>query len=206
MSAACLVYFLALGAIFALGLRSRYLAIGPFLVAMFLLIWMDLILTAVLLSLFSSIGHFGAFVATSLAIAALISIGLRFVPREAGLVVHEFPDPFPPKLSRAILWSLGVTAVLVLLIDLVMAYGLLPANPDSIAYRFPRAYWYLANGALTHVSNVADPRVLYYPFNGTLLYLPLIQFHLIPQAFTLVSLFCWLILGLTTYLFARDLG
>ena len=89
---------------------------------------------------------------------------------------------------------------------IVVVFGMLPANPDSLVYRFPRAYWYLGHGALMHVTNVADPRVLYYPFNSTLLFLPLIHFQTIPQAFTLVSLLCWLMIGLTSYLFARDFG
>jgi hypothetical protein len=206
MTIACLAYFPALGVIFALGVRSLHLTAGAVLVSIFVLVWADLVLTAEVLSPFSAIGSFDAYVAASLAIAILISAGLRLVPLERELSVQEFPDPLPPKLSRSVIWFLGITATLALLIDLVMAFGLLPANPDSIVYRFPRAYWYLGHGALTHVSNVSDPRVLFYPFDGTLLYLPLIQFHLIPQAFTLVSLGCWLMIGLTTYLFARDLG
>lgn len=203
---ACLFYFLTLGATFAFGLRNRHLASGPLLVAVFLLTWMDIVLTAEVLSLFSAMGDFGLSIVVSLGVAVLLSLGLRFVQLQAGFAVEMFPDPFSPKLSRLIFWFLVSTAALALVIDLVMAFGLLPANPDSIAYRFPRAYWYLGHGALSHFSNVADPRVLYYPFNGSLLYVPVIQFHLIPQAFTLVSLFCWLVIGLTTYLFARDLG
>ena len=80
MQAAFLVYLLALGAILALGVKTRYLGWGPALVAVFLLIWADLILTAQLLSLFSAIYVTGAYVAASLAIAAIICAGLRLVP------------------------------------------------------------------------------------------------------------------------------
>jgi len=206
MHAAFLVYLLALGAILAVGVKSRFLGWGQALVAIFLLIWADLILTAQLLSLFSAIGSTGIYIVASLAVAAVLSIALRHVPLEAGPSFPEFPNPFRPQISRYLAWFLAGTAALALLIDLVLAFGMLPANPDSIVYRFPRAYWYLGHGALTHVTNVADPRVLYYPFNGTLLFLPLIHFQLIPQAFTLVSLSCWLMVGLTNYLFARDFG
>lgn len=206
MHAAFLVYLLALGAIVTLGVKTRFVGWGPALVAIFLLIWADLILTAQLLSLFSAMYIRSAYVAASLAIAAIIAVGLRRVPPEAGLSVPEFSNPLSPQFSRYLAWFLAGTATLAVVIDLVMAFGLLPANPDSIVYRFPRAYWYLGHGALTHVTNVADPRVLYYPFNGTLLFLPLIHFQLIPQSFTLVSLLCWLMIALTTYLFARDFG
>jgi hypothetical protein len=204
--AAFLAYLPALGAIVALGVKTCYLRWGPALVAIFLLIWADLILTAQLLSLFSAIYLTSAYVLVSLAIAVLVSIGLRFVPPVAEPSFPEFPNPFSDRLSRYVAWFLAGTAALALLADLVMAYGLLPANPDSIVYRFPRAYWYLGHGSLTHFSNDADSRALYYPFNSTLLYLPLIHFQLAPQTFSLPSLTCWLVIALTTYLFARDFG
>ncbi len=205
-AAAFSAYLLALGAILAAGLKGCGLRRGPALVALFLLIWADLILTAQLLSIFAAIDGMAGYIAASLAIAAVISIGLRFVPPGAEPDFPEFPNPFSPPFSRYVAWFLAGTAALAVLADLVMAYGLLPANPDSIAYRFPRAYWYLGHGSLTHFSNAADPRALYYPFNGALLYLPLIHFHLSPQAFTLPSLLCWLMVALTSYLFARDFG
>ena len=90
--------------------------------------------------------------------------------------------------------------------DLVLAYGMLPANPDSISYRFPRIYWYFGQGSLMHFTNASEPRPLYYPFNGTLAYLPFLHFQLGPRTFIAPSLFSWLITGLTTYVFARDLG
>src|SRR5207253_1775273 len=136
----------------ALGVKTRHLGWGAALVAIFLLTWADLILTAQLLSLFSAIGVRSAYVAASLAIAAIISVGLRRVPLAAGLWVPQFSNPLSPQLARYLAWFLAGTATLALVIDLVMAFGLLPANPDSIVYRFPRAYWYLGHGALTHVT------------------------------------------------------
>ncbi len=164
MSPAFSAYLLLLGAILAAGLKGRDLRPGRVLVALFLLIWADLILTAQLLSIFAAIDVMGAYIAASLAIAAVISVGLRFVPPGTEPDFPAFPDPFSPAVSRYVAWFLAGTAALAVLADLVMAYGLLPANPDSIAYRFPRAYWYLGHGALTHFSNAADPRALYYPF------------------------------------------
>ena len=57
-----------------------------------------------------------------------------------------------------------------------------------------------------HFTNNAEPRPLYYPFNGTLAYIPLIHFQLGPRSFSGPSLLCWLMIGITTYAFARDLG
>ena len=57
-----------------------------------------------------------------------------------------------------------------------------------------------------HFTNHAEPRPLYCPFNGTLAYLPFIHFQLGPRSFSGLSLLSWLVIALTTYLFARDLG
>jgi hypothetical protein len=206
MNAACLVYLLSLSAILALGVRGSYRCLRTQLVAIFLLVWADLVLTAQLLSLFSALHLFGVYVSTSLAIAVLLTLGARCLPIGRELDLPQFADPFPPGLSRYLFSFFIVTLALVFLADVVLAYGLLPSNPDSLTYRFPRAYWYLGHGALTHFSNVADPRTLYYPFNGSLLYAPLVYFGVLPQAFTFVSLLCWLVIALATYLFARDLG
>src|ERR1700704_5628959 len=203
---AALIYFAALSSILAAGVKSPRLGWPSALVAIFVLVWAVLILTAHTLSLFSAINVTSAYIALSLLIAAATAIGLRRIPLERDLSFPPFPSPFGPRATKRLAWFLAVTGALVLLGNLVLAFGMLPANPDSIVYRFPRAYWYLGHGALTHVTNVADPRVLYYPFNGTLLFLPLIHLQLIPQAFTLVSLSCWLMIALTSYLFARDFG
>jgi hypothetical protein len=201
-----LLYLLSLGAMLVIGVRSPFLRLGPLLVAVFLLIWIDLVLTAQVLSLFSALSSMAAYVATSLAIAIMLGAGLRMLPLTHEVALPEFSNPFSPRVSRVIFWFLLTTGSMALLINVVLAWGLLPANPDSIVYRFPRAYWYLWHGSLTHFSNSGDPRVLYYPFNGTLLYFPLIHFRLDPRMFSFPSLTCWLVIALTTYQFARNLG
>lgn len=200
------LYVVTLGGLLAAGLRSPFLRRGPLLIAIFLLIWADLVLTAQLLSLFTALNSMAAYIATSLGLAVLLGAGLHAVAPNRELRFPEFGNPFSPRVSRILCWFLLASGALALLINLVLAWGLLPANPDSIVYRFPRAYWYLGHGSLTHVSNAADPRVLYYPFNSTLLYLPLILFQLDPRTFSLPSLTCWLVIALTTYHFARNLG
>jgi hypothetical protein len=131
---------------------------------------------------------------------------LRQIKLDRQFKPPEFAEPFPPKIATYVVWFLACSFGLFLLADLVLAYGMLPANPDSIAYRFPRVYWYFGQGSLTHFTNDSEPRPLYYPFNGTLAYLPFLSFELGPRTFTAPSLLSWLMVGLTTYVFARDLG
>ena len=147
-----------------------------------------------------------AYVAVSLSVAILIRLGISTIAGAPFRPQPEFANTLSPKLSKYAAWFLLGSGALGVIADLVLALGMLPANPDSVVYRFPRAYWYLGHGALTHVTNVADPRVLFYPFNGTMLYLPLIHFQLPPQSFSFPSIVCWLAIIGITYLFARDVG
>jgi hypothetical protein len=203
---AALVYLVVLSGILAAGVKSSRLGWPGTLIAIFVLVWSVLILTAQTLSLFSAINVTSAYIALSIFVAAATSIGLRRIPLERDLSFPPFPSPFGPRATKHLAWFLAVTGGLVFIGHLILAYGLLPANPDSIVYRFPRAYWYFGQGSLMHISNHAEPRPLYYPFNGTLAYLPLIHFQVGPRLFFAQSLLSWLIIALTTYAFARDLG
>src|SRR5712671_1790462 len=203
---AALIYLAALSGILAAGVRSPRLGWPSALVAIFVLVWAVLILTAHALSLFSAINVTSAYIALSLLIAAAASLGLCQIPLKYDVSFPQFQSPFGPRATTRLAWFLTVTGALVLLGNLVLAYGLLPANPDSIVYRFPRAYWYFGQGSLMHITNNAEPRPLYYPFNATLAYLPLIHFQLGPRSFFAQSLLSWLVIALTTYSFARDLG
>lgn len=200
------LYLLGLTAILLVGVKSVHLRLAPALVAIFLLLWGVLILTAQVLSLFSAINLTSVYIALSVVIAAGFSVGLRAIPPERDLCFPHFALPFGSRVATSLALFLALTGALVLLANFILAYGLLPANPDSIVYRFPRAYWYFGQGSLMHITNNAEPRPLYYPFNGTLAYLPIIHFHLGPRSFSLLSLLSWLVIALTTYLFARDLG
>src|ERR1700704_3449620 len=203
---AALIYLAALSGILAAGVKSPRLGWPSALVAIFVLVWSVLILTAHALSLFSAINVTSAYIALSGFIAVATSLGLRRIPLKYDVSFPPFPSPFCPRATTRLAWFLAVTGALVLLGNLVLAYGLLPANPDSIVYRFPRAYWYFGQGFLLHITNNAEPRPLYYPFNATLAYLPLIHFQLGPRSFFAQSLLSWLVIALTTYSFARDLG
>jgi len=206
MHALALLYVFALAGILALGVRSRYLRWSRALVAVFLLGWAALILTAQVLSLFSALHVTAAYVPLSLALAAAAAILMRLVPLERELKLPMFGSSLGPRAETALLWFLAGTGALAVLTNLLLVYGFLPSNPDSLVYRFPRAFWYFGQGSLMHFTNHAEPRPLYYPFNGTLAYLPLIHFQLGPRWFSLHSLVSWLMVGLTTYAFARDLG
>lgn len=201
-----LLYFFDLATILVLGVKSSYLTWSRALIAIYLLLWAVLILTAQILSLFSAINATNAYVILSFIVAVGIAVGLRQIPLRAPPKASHFAEPFSPETTKHITWFLTGTFLLVFVADLVLAYGMPPANPDSISYRFPRVYWYFGQGSLMHFTNASEPRPLYYPFNGTLAYLPFLHFQLGPRIFTAPSLLAWLLTGLTTYVFARDFG
>jgi len=206
MHAFALLYAAALVGIIWFGVWSPYLPWPRALIAVFLLVWAVIIMTAQMLSLFAAINVTGIYVALSLILAALAATLIRRIPLERALSFPTLGGTFGPRVEN-ILWVFIVaTLIVAFLTNLLIIYGFLPANPDSMVYRFPRAYWYFGQGSLMHVTNHADPRPLYYPFNGTLAYLPLIHFQLGPRSFSLQSVGSWLMIGLITYAFARDLG
>jgi hypothetical protein len=201
-----MIYLVALAAILVAGVRHAQLGWLRAAVGVFLLTWAVLIVTAQLLSLFSALNVTWLFAGLSIVIAAVASAGLRKMRPTRELSFPEFESPFSPRVAAWVMAFLVVSAILVLIGDLKLAKGFLPANPDSIVYRFPRVYWYFGNGSLAHFSNQSEPRPQFYPLNGTIAYLPLLHFQLGPRSFSLMSLACWLMAGLSTYVFARDLG
>ena len=87
---AALIYLAALSGILAAGVKSPRLGWPSALVAIFVLVWAVLILTAHALSLFSTINVTSAYIALSVFIAAATSIGLRRIPLERDLSFPPF--------------------------------------------------------------------------------------------------------------------
>jgi hypothetical protein len=200
------VYFILLAAILAAGMRSQQLGWPRASLAVFILLWSVLILTAQVLSLFSALNTTWLYVTVSLLVAGCASLGLPALLPARRLSFPEFEPPFGPRATTWIAMFLGVSVALVLIGNLALAWGFLPANPDSTVYRFPRVYWYFSHGSLAHFSNQGEPRPQFYPFNGAIAYLPLLHFQFGSRAFSLLSLLCWLVVGVATYVFSRDLG
>ena len=81
MHTLAVIYFVALAAILAAGVKSQQLGWLRAALGVFLLVWADLILTAQLLSLFSVLNVTWLFVGVSIVIAAGASAGLRRILR-----------------------------------------------------------------------------------------------------------------------------
>src|SRR4030081_1931178 len=91
---AALIYLAALSGILAAGIKSPRLGWPSALVAIFVLVWAALILTAHALSLFSAINVTSAYIALSVFIAVAASLGLRRITLQDDV-------SFPPFSSRS---------------------------------------------------------------------------------------------------------
>src|ERR1700736_1427398 len=94
---AALIYLTALSGILAAGVKSPRLGWPSVLVAIFVLVWAVLILTAQTLSLFSAINVTSAYIALSFFIAAATSVGLRRIPLKYDVSFPPFQSPFGPR-------------------------------------------------------------------------------------------------------------
>ena len=201
-----ILHLLAIGGIIAVGLRSAHFRWSRAFIAVTLLGWADLIITGHLLSLTTALNFTFAYVLLSVSLAFVISFAVRLIPLEKSVAVCELASTLDPRLTSYLTWILILGATGILAALLLLAYGLIPANPDSVSYRFPRVYWYFSQGSLMHFTNHSEPRPLFYPLNAVLAYMPLVHHQQGPRLFTIVSLYSWGMIGLTTYVFSRDLG
>ena len=170
--------------------------------------WVNLVLTGILLSFGSALGQPWAYTGVSVALAVVFAGMLS----RSGLTRLQSPEPLPsfidckPGLARVLLGIFLLTGVAVLIGNFILAAAYLPTNPDSVSYRLPRIYWYRDAGSLAHFASGIDPRAIFYPFNGTLLQLPIPLYHGSIRLFTFVSLAAWCVVALTVFRIARDLG
>ncbi|MEO8593448.1 MAG: hypothetical protein ABI759_09000 [Candidatus Solibacter sp.] len=173
----------------------------------FLLVWSNLVYTALLLAAFSRLDHRPLYFAVSLT-ASVVLEALLWRRRVHALAAHPGhpPEPAPHRVDTIARRVLGVTLLLAALASLVICYFYVPNNWDSLTYRFSRAFFYLGRGDLLHVGNPLDPRLHYYPLNGTLFYLFFAIYQFSAIWFHAVTCLAWILAGTGTFYVARCLG
>ncbi len=180
---------------------------GAALCALFVLIWTDLVCTALVLSCFSSLGNRFAYVGVSLTIAAIMA---TFVSRHlatcrvssASDVADEtVGSPFD-KIASGVFW-LAILGVVMPTAMICAGYD--PNNYDSVAYRLPRAFLYIAQGMLSHPP-IGDFRMQFYPFDTTLGYLAFAIHGLAGRWMNLFGFVTWLMGGVAVGRAAQEFG
>jgi hypothetical protein len=206
---AILFFLHALGLLYYSRSTSRLLFASPFLKVFggIALIWMNLVHTSQILSLFGSLGSPVAYFLTPIGLHWCYLHLFTWLCRDT----PPSPAPESPEFWREIktnLLSIGLLLAFAAVATgaLLIAVSVLNNNWDTLAYRFPRVLFYLSSGALVHPGQGIDPRLLNYPYNASLIYLFLAQYEWTGVAWNFVSLTIWMIATAGVFYFPLSLG
>lgn len=174
--------------------------------SIYVLVWANLVFTGLIASLFSALGRVGIYFGISLALAAGLEllVSTRHLARDSG--GRRTPASAPDRMDRVVTLFLGAALAAVAIGVLLICLRYVPNNWDTCTYRLSRAFFYIAHGNLLHPGHTPDPRISFYPFNGTLLYVFLAIYQFPALAFNFVSALTWLCAGLAVYVLAGLLG
>jgi hypothetical protein len=174
--------------------------------ATFLLVWCNLVYVGLILSLVSKLNVVALYFTVSIGLAAALEGFLRL--RGIAPLQEDVTAPAPEThwLDRTIRYVLASALALAALASLLICVHYVPNNWDTITYRFGRVFFYLGHGNLLHAGNPGDPRLSFYPFNGTLSYIFLAIYQAPARWFNLVSGMAWVFAGIATYRTAKRLG
>jgi hypothetical protein len=198
--------FLIGSAVFAL--RHYSVSRSHKVLAGFLLVWFNLVLTGYGLSIFSRLNNLTLYFIVSCAIAAigiwvvdvLLTEDTKTQDNPIALPKNDSPWDFSP----LVIFSLSMLFIAIAASALIAIFYY-PNNPDSIAYRFSRVFLYLGRGNLMHPAH-HDPRISFYPFNAALAYVYFAIYKLDGRWFNFLGYAAWVISSLGVYVFARDMG
>jgi hypothetical protein len=178
----------------------------PRLCAAFLLLWANLAYTGLALASFTKLDNQLLYVAVSIAAAAILEASLHWRGVHSLASRATLPDARPAPFDRMVRRALAIALLLAALLSALICVLYVPNNWDSLTYRFSRAYFYLTRGDLLHTGNPLDPRLLYYPLNGTLFYLFFVIHEFAAGWFYIPTCLAWIFSGLGTWYTARCMG
>ena len=201
-----ILHLIGLAGLTALTVRRLLTGVAPQICGAFLLIWANLAYTALLLSLFSQLGNRWLYCGASLVLAFANWQAVSRLVSEP-LTMFDGATRFcSSSAQRFFAGFLIATLSLAAACTLIICVRYYPDNWDSLAYRLPRAYFYLSHGNLLSFSKHSDVRALTYPFNTTLLYLPHAIYQFDGRTFNLISFACWAMSAMGVYFMARVAG
>lgn len=175
--------------------------------ALFILAWCVFVCSALLLSSVGQLGNRGAYITISLILAIIFTRVIWRMRINATIcslptINYQKDENYLIKWGvRGIAW-LAIFSVIVSTILLCLFYT--SNNYDSIAYRFPRAMFYIDQGTLSQIPG--DFRIQFYPFNVSLVYIWFAIHNLAGAWFNLFGLISWLVGGIAVWRIARDIG
>jgi len=182
----------------------------PFFVPLFL--WVGLVLAGHLAGAVDALNSLSVYVPATFVGIGVVLVCFHAVSRLPVLAPLVPPPQLAfatienPKVARFLKWFFLITLGLFFLISLAIAMSVYPDNADSMIYRLPRAVWYVSHGNLLHPFTSPDNRLVYYPLDGVLLYVPLVLYGLPGTFHSIPSLIAWCVVVYGAYRMARELG
>jgi hypothetical protein len=198
------LHFAILVSLFFIGLKQLRHDVMAAIPALFLLVWSDLIFSGLLLSSVGQLGNRFAYFTTSIAVAIFLTVLLRRLRMNSGNQVLDtvsVEDQLSNRWARRASW-LAIFYVVIATIMICVFY--VANNPDSVTYRFPRAFFYIDQGSLSQIPG--DFRIQFYPFNMSLVYVWFVTYGLPLVWLNLFGVVTWLVGGVAVWRFARDIG
>ncbi|MCL2468665.1 MAG: hypothetical protein FWF24_00310 [Alphaproteobacteria bacterium] len=177
-----------------------------------LLLWASLVLAGHGASLLGALDKIGLYLPLSLLSAFLMGGVFSWLwKKKAKAPLAAWPkiafEPLAmPRLRRGLFWFLSLTLGLFALISFILCLSVFPDNADSMIYRLPRAFWYVSHGSFLHPFTSLDNRLVYYPLDGVMLYVPMVLYGLPGVFFAIPSFIAWGVVVYLSYLFARSFG
>ncbi|MDD5198738.1 MAG: hypothetical protein PHC88_02965 [Terrimicrobiaceae bacterium] len=174
--------------------------------------WALLVLVANVLSPAGELRNHIAYAALLVAFSIGAAFCIGWLSRRRRVEDVEGLLRVPPAEEAHSPWARALFAASVTFLCLGFAWNLLvaltiePVNPDTLMYRLPRVWWYLGQGNLRHFAESVDPRVVFYPFNVSLVCLPFALFGVAPVVFNLPSVTAWTVVAITTFQMVRWMG
>lgn len=156
--------------------------------------WTNLIITALFLSLFSAISNYWLYATVSIVQA----IAVFYIATRTGVKPFDMSNRLPYKKNSIFDRIIIATLVLLFLFNAIAAFSFIPNNWDSLTYHLPRIYFYHSQGHLGHFFT-NNMRQIYFPFNATLLQMPVVQYGFPNSFFNIINLSAWCIIGLAIY-------
>lgn len=170
--------------------------------ALFLLVWCDLVLSALILSSVGQLGVWRAYFVISVVLAiifTLLLLRMSNTVKTPEIVSDKVESRFLKWWVRGASW-LAIFFVVIPTVLICVFY--ISNNSDSIAYRIPRAFFYIDQGSLSQIPG--DFRIQFYPFNISLVNLWFATYGLTGVWFNLFGFTTWLVGGISVWRFARD--
>ncbi len=175
------------------------------ILAAYLIVWTNLVVTALFLSYFSLLGDRQLYFRFSV-LATLIVFGIvyRKNPYPSLDLRNNVVKFFRRSFS---LWEtfLLVTFLFFLCANIVIVFSFSPNNYDSLTYHLPRIHFYLSQGHLGHFTTI-NTRMTFFPFNFQLLQLICVTYGQPDWLINFPNLLSWILAGLALFVLCRRVG